>query len=222
MTSPAGRGRSMRGWLWIAALLLAAILVPFALWDEAITSWSRAVVAGDGAGAWIASVIGGLLAVDVLLPVPSSILSTAAGYRFGFLAGAVVSWGGMTVGCALAYAVGSGLGHGPSERLVGAEAMTRAREAMRRNAVWVLAVLRPVPVLAEASVLMAGISRMPLRPFVVVTTLANLGVSIAYAWVGSRSAEVGSFLLAFGGAMLLPGVAMFLARRFRLAGAGAP
>lgn len=222
MTSPAGGLRPLRGWLWIAALLLAAILVPFALWDGAITSWSTAVIDGDGAAAWIAAVMGGLLAVDVLLPVPSSILSTAAGYRFGFLAGAAVSWCGMTVGCALAYAVGSGLGHGPSERLVGEEAMARAREAMRGNAAWVLAALRPVPVLAEASVLLAGISRMPLRRFAVVTVLANLGVSLAYAWVGSRSAEVGSFLLAFGGAMLLPGAALFLARRLRPGGAEVP
>lgn len=222
MTSPAGRARPLRGWLWIAALLLAAILIPFALWDGAITSWSTGIIEGDGAAAWIAAVMGGLLAVDVLLPVPSSILSTAAGYRFGFVAGALVSWCGMTAGCALAYTVGSGLGHGPSERLVGADAMARAREAMRRNAVWILAVLRPVPVLAEASVLLAGISRMPLRRFAVVTMLANLGVSVAYAWVGSRSAEVGSFLLAFGGAMLLPGVAMFLARRLRPGGARVP
>lgn len=209
-TRAASRGR----WALIGAVVLALILVPFALLDETITAWSVGVIEGSTGDGLVAGLIGSLLTLDVVLPVPSSVLSTAAGYRLGLLGGALVTWSGMTLGCLLAWVLGSRWGHGPTERLVGVASMGRVSAAMRRNALWVLAAFRPVPVLAEASVLLAGVTRLPLGRFLVVTGLANLGVAFAYAWVGARSAEVGSFLLAFGGALLLPAVAIWLARRF--------
>ena len=44
-----------------------------------------------------------------------------------------------------------------------------------------------------------------------VTLLANLGVSLGYAWVGARSAQVGSFLIAFAAAVILPVAAALVA-----------
>jgi uncharacterized membrane protein YdjX (TVP38/TMEM64 family) len=66
--------------------------------------------------------------------------------------------------------------------------------------------------LAEASVLFAGISGMPLAQYLLLSTLSNLGISAAYAAVGALSATVNSFLLAFAGSILLPLVAMLLVR----------
>jgi hypothetical protein len=45
------------------------------------------------------------------------------------------------------------------------------------------------------------------------STLSNLGVSAVYAAVGAFSATVNSFLFAFGGSILVPLVAMILAKR---------
>jgi len=43
--------------------------------------------------------------------------------------------------------------------------------------------------------------------FLGATAAANLGVSAAYAWVGSQALEADAFLWAFAGAVLLPGLA---------------
>ena len=59
-------------------------------------------------------------------------------------------------------------------------------------------------ILAEAAVLFAGMGKMPFTRFILLSTLANLGVSAAYAAIGAFAAGVNSFLLAFAGAMLLP------------------
>jgi glutathione peroxidase len=45
--------------------------------------------------------------------------------------------------------------------------------------------MRPVPVLAEASVVFAGMGRMRFPRFLLMTTLANMLISGAYAWMGS-------------------------------------
>jgi hypothetical protein len=42
--------------------------------------------------------------------------------------------------------------------------------------------------------------------------LANLGPALVYAWVGARSADAGSFLLAVAGALLFPAVTLLVAR----------
>ena len=59
---------------------------------------------------------------------------------------------------------------------------------------WVIVVSRPIPVLAEASVLFAGLSGMPASRFLLLSTLSNLGISAVYAAVGAFSASTNSFL----------------------------
>ena len=78
---------------------------------------------------------------------------------------------------------------------------------------WALVVCRPIPVLAEASVVFAGLVRTPVAPFIWLTTLSNLGIAIAYAAVGAFSVKMESFLLTFLGALALPGLAMLAGRR---------
>jgi membrane protein DedA with SNARE-associated domain len=79
----------------------------------------------------------------------------------------------------------------------------------------VIVITRPVPVLAEASVLFAGMSRMPTGQFMLLTMLSNLGISAVYAAVGAFSANANSFLLAFAGSILIPLVAMLAAKTRR-------
>jgi membrane protein DedA with SNARE-associated domain len=71
-----------------------------------------------------------------------------------------------------------------------------------------LVVCRPIPVLAESSVVFAGLVHSPIRPFIWMTMLSNLGIALAYAAVGAYSMQVQSFLLTFAAALLLPGLAM--------------
>jgi hypothetical protein len=57
-----------------------------------------------------------------------------------------------------------------------------------------------------------------MRPgrFLALSSLANLGISAAYAAVGALSANVNSFAMAFAGALLLPAAALAGARMVRL------
>ncbi len=202
-------------WTLLTLLALAAILVPFAIWEEPITVWVERTLSNEGSRPLLAAILVSLLAVDLLLPIPSSLISTAAGYVFGILPGALVSWVGMTAGALLGYALGAKPARAFTRRFVGDAEMTRARSAFARWGGWALIACRAVPVLAEASVVFAGVAGMKLGRFFTLTALANLAVALIYASVGALALEASSFLLAFLGAILLPGAAMLVFRKLR-------
>lgn len=204
--------RPALGWTLLAVAGLAAILVPFAIWEEPVTQWTESFAADPGNRTTASLVLAGLLASDVLLPIPSSLVSTACGYLFGFLPGMLVSWAGMTLGAVVGYVVGARPAAAAARRLVGEPQLERARDAENRWGPWTLILSRSVPVLAEASVVFAGMTAMPFPRFLAITAGANLGVSAAYAWVGSQALQANAFLWAFAGAVALPGLAMLAAK----------
>ena len=77
---------------------------------------------------------------------------------------------------------------------------------------------RAVPVLAEASVLMAGVSRVPRRSFLLATAVSNLLVAAIYVAAGRRSADNGSLLVAVLVTMTVP-LAVLCAGRIERGGA---
>jgi uncharacterized membrane protein YdjX (TVP38/TMEM64 family) len=199
-------------WALIGLALLAFVLVPFVLFEERFNALAGEWTAAQGPSAAIA--IGALLALDIVLPIPSSVLSTAAGALLGFPLGTLVSTVGMTLASAAGYWLGTGTS-ARARRFVGAASLERAQRLAERYGDWAVIVSRPVPVLAEASAVAAGLLRRPAGRFLLLSAAANLGISLAYAAVGAFAMSAGSFLWAFAGALLLPGLAMWLLRRQR-------
>lgn len=192
-------------WVLLAVALLAVILLPFAVAGERMDAWSVAQLrALADRPALVALLVVALLTVDVLLPIPSSIVATLAGVTLGFAGGAAAAMAGMVAGCVVAYGVGRWAGAPAAERIVGPGEVRRLNALAQRHGGWSLAIARPVPVLAEASTLLAGAAAMPFGRFLAVTTAANLGIAIVYAAVGAFAANVQSFLLAVAGAVLVP------------------
>lgn len=210
--------------LWL--LLLAVVLAPFLVFEKQFEQLATWLANGNASGWFTAGAIGALLAFDVFLPVPSSIVSTGAGVMLGFWRGAAVIWIGMTAGCLIGYAVGARAA-GAARRFVGADSLARAGKVMEQYGPWALVLCRPIPVLAEASVVFAGLVRTPPAPFLLLTSGSNLGIAAAYAAVGAYSMQMESFLLTFLGALALPGLALvagklWLGRRGADRGTGAP
>ena len=200
-------------WVLLSTGVLAIILVPFFLFGEQIETWTESFLeSASNQSTWVALVLGSLLATDILVPVPSSLTSTAAGFFLGLAGGTATSLAGMTVSCVVGYWLGARFGRPVANRLVGEQELARLEKLSQRFGDWVIVVTRPVPVLAEASALFAGISGMPMHQFLLLSTLSNLGISAVYAAVGAFSATVNSFLFAFGGSILVPLVAMILTK----------
>jgi uncharacterized membrane protein YdjX (TVP38/TMEM64 family) len=201
-------------WAIVWILLIGLVLVPFLLFEQQFNAFAEHITRDGTSKRVVGGAIFALLALDVFLPVPSSIVSTASGALLGFWLGSAVVWGGMMVGCLVGYAIGA-RGAEAARRFIGDDGVARASRLMQRYGDLTIVLCRPVPVLAEASVVFAGLVRANHGRFVRLTAAANLGIAAGYAAVGafSRRLDSYSFLIAFLGALLLPGLFILLSRK---------
>ncbi|GAB4495425.1 MAG: hypothetical protein OHK0052_02880 [Anaerolineales bacterium] len=200
-------------WTFIIIAVLTLILLPFALFGDAIDAWTAAFLE-TAQRSWVSAlVLGGLLAADILIPTPSSLVSTAAGFLLGFLPGTLTSTVGMMTSCLIGYELGRRMGRPFVLRMVGEKELLRLENLYARLGDWVIVVCRPIPVLGEASVLFAGAGTLNWTHFAGLSLLSNLVISLVYAAVGAFAADVNSFLLAFFGSITVPGIIMWLARQ---------
>ena len=189
------------------------IIVPFCIWGEALTGWfNRQMEIASQHPGRTGLVLFGLLSLDIVLPVPSSLVSTCCGLVLGLLPGFLVSFMAMNISAALGYALGR-FASTYARRLIGDRDMKMLENFACGGAGWWLLMLRPVPVLAEASVLFSGVGRQPLTRVVLEVVTGNAIVSAVYAAVGAMGKSSESMLPAFAATLAVSGVCMFVARR---------
>lgn len=194
-------------------LLILLVVLPFWYGEAALTALVDRFLARE-LDPWVVGAgIAALLAADVLLPIPSSVVTLAAGYGLGFAAGTVAATLGMCLGCVVGYALGIGLGRWGLRRLAGTSEVERVERLFERHGDVAVIVGRPIPVLAEASVIVAGVARMPLRRFLWLTTLGNLGIALVYAGIGALGQRVQWPLAPVLAALVLPALAILVFRR---------
>lgn len=203
-------------WILLTITIITVLLLPFVLWGSSLENWTSYFFRSSPAKLTVSLAIGTLLAIDIIAPVPSSILSTAGGYFLGFMVGTIVSLIGMTISCLTGYWLGARFGRAVTERLLDQNEISRFEFLQKKYGDWIIIISRSIPLLAETSVLFAGIGRMNIGSFILMTTASNLGMSLVYAAVGAYSAKINSFLFAFVGAILIPGIIIIIFKNKRI------
>jgi uncharacterized membrane protein YdjX (TVP38/TMEM64 family) len=126
-------------------LLAVLVIAPFVLFGARIEAWAHALLLDRRpTGLAPRALCVALLASDVVLPVPSSVVSTAAGLWWGLWEGAALSTLGMQLGSWLGYALG--MRATALRRWVGEDEAERLHRAFARHGEWIVVTLRPVPV----------------------------------------------------------------------------
>lgn len=137
-----------------------------------------------------------LLALDILLPIPSSIIMASLGHLFGVVQGALFSFLGMMLSCILGYYIGRLWGSYWTKNTDPAK-QQRSMEILERWGGFALIVTRPIPVLSESVVVLSGIKKMPFPTVLGTCALGLLPTSIFYALVGAYSASLESSIWSF-------------------------
>ena len=132
----------------------------------------------------LSALVIGLLASDILLPIPSSLVSTAAGAQLGIVGATLASWLGMTVGACLGFALARQYGRSVAARFASVDDLDKLDSLAARHGATIVVATRALPVLAEAAVLVVGTTRMAWRPFLIATVLSNFGIAAVYATLG--------------------------------------
>ena len=203
-------------WMLLTVIILILLLIPFVLFGDSLDNWTNSFFQ-SGPSKLIASiVIGSLLSIDIVAPIPSSILSTAGGYFLGFIGGTLISLVSMTISCLIGYWIGAKFGRPAALRFIDTKEISRFESLQKKYGNWILIISRSVPLLAETSVLFAGIGRMKFNRFISMIIISNLGISMVYAGVGAYSAHINSFLLAFAAAILFPGIMIVILKNKKI------
>lgn len=201
-TEPPPPGSRTTSWWRMGALMAAlmlCILVPFALWGDALDRAAPTWLAAPDSLTLLALLGIALLMVDVVLPIPSSVVGMALCWALGPLWGGVSMALGLTLSFALGYALGRLV---PEQRLrlwVGAALWDRVRQKAQRQTLWWIVASRPLPVLAEMCALMAGVWRVSAGPALMIAALSSCGVAALYAgsaWLGQNAPHIAFTLLA--------------------------
>jgi len=191
------------------------IIVPYCIWGERIDQWAETLIEeGRSHPLYTGSILSLLLASDIILPVPSCFASAACGLTLGFVYGTAASFVGMSLSCLAGYALGR-LGTPAAKRMLGEKESEQLRSFQKKYGIWLVLALRPVPVLAEASILFSGIARQPFGKTMAIATLGNLTVSALYAAVGAYGEMKESTITAFIVSALLAGIMMLTARAIK-------
>lgn len=191
--------------------VIVAVIIVFMLFGDRVEEWTELVMLRAQDNLWqIGFLVVALLVIDVVVPIPSSIVCTAAGIFMGIPAGTLAAWIGLTGTVIASYLIGR-FATKPAEIVIGKREFDILQRFHQRQGIWLLIAMRPVPILSEASVLFAGISRLHPLPVLVVTGLGNIIVAGLYVILGAWGREADAFLPAFGLSVLLSAIFMGIA-----------
>ena len=193
----------------LIGLVMLVPIVPFVLFGDSLEAWVQRTIEEQVSG-WLIILI---LSIDILLPIPSSVVCTMAGWKLGPLAGSVVSLVGMTAGAVLGFALARWWGAPLARRLSGEQDLQRARQINDRFGPGVILITRGVPVLAEASVLLVGIHQLSWRRFLLPLLVANALLSAGYSLIGYYARETRGLSLALAASIAIPVILALFVRQ---------
>ncbi|MCP5110863.1 MAG: VTT domain-containing protein, partial [bacterium] len=126
--------------------------------------------------------------------VPASLVMVANGALFGIASGALLSLAGSLTAAVLGFALGR-WGRASLHRFVSPEEGQQADALVRRWGGLAVLVTRPVPIAAESVAILAGVSPMGWRRFLLAALAGNLPPSALYAIAGSTATRVDNMAL---------------------------
>lgn len=202
----------MKRYLLLVAALLAFFLIVFFI-VEALgvpllsdpTPWMQH-------GGVLAATLGvGLLILDVLLPVPSSLVMVAHGALFGVIVGTLLSLSGSLGAALFGFAIGR-RGGKILERLVTPAERARANNLLARWGALAIIITRPIPLLAETVAIMAGASSLGWGTVTLASVVGSLPPALLYAITGAAASTFQNTSLMFGMVLLVAGLFWLVGR----------
>lgn len=167
----------------ISLIFLSCLIVPYLLFGASIEAFAVSFfrnTANDGIAMLMA---GALLASDPVLPIPSSVVATLLATKVGFWPAGLVNAVSLSLACVFAYALGRG-GGAALDRM-GRALPPSFAEWTRRHGLVAVLLCRPVPVLSEASLILAGAAGHEPRRLLGWCSLSQVALGFAYAFAGS-------------------------------------
>ena len=184
----------MKRTYWLIAGVAGAIIASKLLLENVMGINLDALAEGwiASAGTGSATIRVSLLAADLFLPIPSSLVMVLAGAAFGVVGGSALSLVGSVGGEWLGFELVRRYGMRASRNIVGDDELARVRDVMARHGAAAVVVTRALPVVMETMSVVAGLSNMSRWTFLKSSLIGTLPVVVVYAYAGTVSRASGS------------------------------
>lgn len=145
-----------------------------------------------------------LLTLDIFLPVPSSLIMIANGALFGIVFGSLLSLVGNLSAALIGFFIGR-RGGSLLDQFISRSQRSQANRLLEKWGLLAIIVTRPLPLLAETTVIMAGTSAISWQRMALASLAGALPASLLYAITGATAASFNNSLLTFGLVLLIAG-----------------
>ena len=182
-----------------AAVILSKLLIENVL-GLSVASLAEAWLSHAGTGSALAVIL--LLAADLFLPIPSSIIMVLSGAAFGVVWGSLLSFIGSVGGEWLGFELARKYGLRASRTIVSDDDLAQLERVFARHGPAVVVVTRALPVVMETMSVVAGLSRMSRAKFLFASFAGTAPIVVVYAYAGAVSRRMES---------VVPGLVMLVA-----------
>lgn len=181
--------------IFLISFLIVDSLKLSILNDMSILNESGGIVAALGGVA--------LLTLDIILPIPSSLIMIGNGMLFGAFWGFILSMVGGLTASMIGFFLGRG-GSGLIKKIATHEELQTAERLMQKWGILAVVITRPVPLLSETMSIIAGTSSINISKMFFASIAGLFPAALIYALTGAYALELDSGLYSF---LLVIGVA---------------
>lgn len=205
----------MRLVLWFLALAIL-VLGTWMIWGggwEHHFSFEGSVrwLESSGSWAWAAGIL--LLASDLMLPVPGTVVVSALGYIYGTVLGGLIATAGLMAAGLLGYGLGRLFGERFARRWLGDRDFETGRKLFESGGGWVVALSRSLPILPEVISCTAGLVRMPFRRFVTALACGSVPMGFLFAAIGRTGHDAPGWTVVLS--LVIPALLWLVAAKIR-------
>jgi len=174
----------------IFIVLCALIMASFVLWGGAEAGFEQQLTKLISNRQHYAVFSYFLLASDIVLPVPNSIMMYSNGYVLGVIPGTALSVFSMMTGALAGYYLGKCTAYG-----------SRSKDHEKARIFWekygppAILVTRGIPVVSESICIIGGYAGMPLGRFLLLNLLGYIPVALVFALFGAWGYDKNVFLV---------------------------
>ncbi len=170
--------------LWVSVIIVTLVMLPFLLAGDWFETAGDLLIAKNPGVYLLSLIIIAALTLDVLLPVPSSLVALGAGTLIGGVWGFAVLFTGFMAGAYFGYYLGRYPGRFALARMTSPRTCAQVERYMDASSPLALFICRPVPILAETTVVLAGMGGLSVLKFTGLMLLSNGLVAGFYIWFG--------------------------------------
>ena len=178
--------------LLIGFLLIVTLVIPFIIWGASFEDFfspegTRDLLESYGGWAWLCGMT--LLAADILLPMPATVVMSVLGLIYGPVLGGMIAAAGSFLSGVIPYVLCRQLGKGAARWLIGEKELKKGERLSGRVGGWAVALSRWMPLLPEVVACFAGLVRMPSGKYFAALACGSIPMGFAFAVMGHMGAD---------------------------------